>query len=84
MVKTKKLKVFGGCFDGRNREIVAASSKVEAGRLFGRKSHTMRDFCCETGNTEEVETAMSQPGVVFTVSATRRRSGEPYVPKVTK
>lgn len=48
----------------QTREIVAASSVAEVMRLSGRRRSGLFNIC-ETGNDEEIATAMAEPGVVF-------------------
>jgi hypothetical protein len=63
--KPKTLKVYGGCLDGKNRVIVAARSKTEAGRLLKCSPYSMKELVCETGTPHELKQALSEPGVVF-------------------
>lgn len=56
---------------GDTREIVAATSMREAARAAGEfyssgEPAPQRLFnLCETGNAREIETAMTEPGVIF-------------------
>lgn len=61
----KKKKVYGIGWMGRYRRIVAASSQKEAARLIGTTLSHLREYASVTGNTEEVELAMSDPGSVW-------------------
>lgn len=72
----RKLKVYGfqsfrtQCVPAPNgslqtREVVAAHSRVEVGHLSGLSVSYLRDFCCETGNQDEVKIALSKPGKIF-------------------
>lgn len=72
----KKLKVYGyrgwrcECPPAPNgskqtREIVSAKSYAEAARLFGCSVHELKTYGGVTGNSSEIELAMSQPGTVF-------------------
>lgn len=63
--RAKRLKVFGGCFDGTTRTIIAAPNQQTARAAFGVSSHAMVNYCSETWNEHEVSVAMSKPGVVF-------------------
>ena len=47
------------------RAIVAAPSRKAAAELFGITMHTARGFMGETGNSADIEQAMSAPGTVF-------------------
>jgi hypothetical protein len=65
-----KLKVFGGCFDGKNRVICAAPSQkacVENLKAAGVNVslHYFREHACDTGNEEELEIALANPGEVY-------------------
>lgn len=70
--RSVKVKVYGwhsmrqACTGGgQTREIVAAKSKAEAARCAGvRYPHELFNLT-ETGNSKEIETALSRPGVVF-------------------
>lgn len=78
------MKVFGGCFDGRNRLIVASKTKKAAYEAireacYGRLSyHGFSEFACETGNGTELSTALAAPGVVF--SQDIRGWDNPFLP----
>lgn len=49
---------------GQTREIVAARSKTEVGRIVGRNPRQL--FNLErTGNALELATALAEPGIVF-------------------
>ena len=69
----RKLKVYGwqsfrvecSSRSKQTREIVAASSKIEAVRLSGRTRLSELFNLCETGNKIELEVALSNPGQVF-------------------
>ena len=50
---------------GQVRLIVAARSKAEAARIADYDRPSQMFNLGETGNREEIETAMAQPGVVF-------------------
>ena len=60
-----KFKVYGIGWMGRYRRIVAASSQKEAAQLIGTTLHHFREYASITGNKEEVELAMSEPGTVW-------------------
>lgn len=66
-----KLKVYGGCYDGQNRLIVAATSLKAAHGLVtqGTARHipfnSYRLHTAVTGNQREVEVATGSPGTVF-------------------
>lgn len=79
MSRARKLKVYGWtgirqeCPPAANgsrqtREVVATTSKKEAARLVDPERSWMRPSLSEigeTGNAEEIEMAMAEPGVVF-------------------
>lgn len=64
-----KLKVYGGCYDGRNRVIVAAKSKKEAHALvnsaIGISYYSWDAYTSTTGNDNELTVALGAPGTVF-------------------
>lgn len=62
---SRKLKVYGGCLDGKNRVTVASSSLKEAARLFGVSYYSASNYVSDTGNAGEIEEAMREPGKVF-------------------
>jgi len=47
------------------REIVAATSQVEAARIAGVRSPRQLFNLCETGNADELATARAEPATVF-------------------
>jgi hypothetical protein len=49
----------------QTRDIVAAHSRAEAARIAGEKGPWALDCLEETGNTEEIAQALSEPGVIF-------------------
>lgn len=89
--KGKPLKVFGGCFDGVMRLVVAAPSQGVAAKAFGVTPYLMREYASETGNEAERAAALSKPGVVFSAPMSmhddhlvegqhRWRRGDPWPP----
>lgn len=60
-----KLKVYGVNYDGRTRRIVAATSQKKAAELTGVSFYSFSNYGCETGNKEEIEIAMKNPGTVW-------------------
>lgn len=64
-----KLKVYGGCYDGKNRVVVAAATKKAAyAAMAPYISSTYHGWCqytSVTGSPREVEAAMSAPGTAF-------------------
>lgn len=66
-----KLKVYGYSGfvrDGthvQSRMVVATTSKKVAAVLFRTTLHDLNEFGGETGNKDEIATAMSNPGKVF-------------------
>lgn len=67
---TKKLKVYGGCYDGTWRVIAAATSLAEFYRILIKAGFnvSVRDITTyggETGNANEIALATANPGVVF-------------------
>lgn len=66
----RKLKVYGGTYDGRNRVIVAAPNRADALRALNAAGHQMsmhgfREYGSETGNAHEIDVAATSPGTVF-------------------
>lgn len=59
------LKVFGANYDGKNRRIVAATSQKQAAALLGMSLSGFRAYGSVTGNREEIEIAMREPGAVW-------------------
>lgn len=63
----RALKVFAGCFDGINRWVTAAHSHTAAIKIW--KAHSRvgnaREYSAETGNTEEIIAAMTEPGAIW-------------------
>lgn len=71
------LKVFGGLtFVGGKqvRTIVAAKSQKAAAEAVGISLGEFRNYWAETGNDQELEIALPQPGIVFIEAVPR--SGE--------
>lgn len=70
----RPLKVYGGCYDGKNRLVVASSTKKaawEAVNAIGRISYNTWDqYTSETSNETELAVALAQPLTVFTRNAT--------------
>lgn len=65
----KPYKVYGGCFNGKDRWIVAAKSIQKAADAFGVSYGYCRGRCSTTGNKLECELTRANPGVVFTTNA---------------
>jgi hypothetical protein len=65
----RKLKVYGGCFDGTTRQIVAAPTKKAAAEALGLSMYHFNGYAAETGNAFEIETALSEPGKPFSAPA---------------
>ena len=61
----RQLKVWGGCFDGTTRQIVAAPTKKVAAEALGQTMHGFSDYASETANPDEVDVATSDPGSPF-------------------
>lgn len=64
------MKVYGGCYDGRNRVIVAAKTKRAAyalvsAALRGISYYGWNEYTSETGNDPELSVALAQPETVF-------------------
>jgi len=51
---------------GQQRAIVAARSKVAAAKAMDLTVYFFNGYGDETGNAEEIATAMAKPGTVFT------------------
>lgn len=72
----RQLKVYGGCYDGRNRVIVAAATKRAAyeavkAALGSISYYGWDEYTSETWNDREVEFATSAPGTVFSAKNDR-------------
>jgi hypothetical protein len=61
----RKLKVWGINIDGVHRCIVAATSGRQAAMLFDVTVSYLYGWGSETGNEEELNLALDQPGTVF-------------------
>lgn len=65
----RKLKVYGGntfLLRGQQvRTIAAVTSAKQFATLVKTSYGYVRDYCCETGNAEEIKLAMSDVGSVF-------------------
>lgn len=59
--RKRRLKVYAGNYDGRRTVVMACYSFRE----FQKATRVSRDYGCETGNTEDVRQALSEPGVRF-------------------
>lgn len=75
------MKVFGGTYDGKYRYVVAAKSMTAAIKEFKRifvatGVGSLRAYGGETGNSEEIEMANKEPGVIF------RRNARDYTNKI--
>lgn len=62
----RELKVWGGCLTGIDRTIVATRTKKRAIELFNISGYHFNNYCCATGNQQEMEVALSNPEVVYT------------------
>ena len=69
------MKVYGITL-GRNRSIVAARSTVAAAKAFDISTYLAKTYACETGNEEEIELAMKEPGQVFAQSLREGHSAQ--------
>lgn len=69
------MKVWGGCFDGTTRHIVAAKTKKAAAEALGVTLYSLNGWAAETGNDLELATALAEPGVVFSAPASGPHSG---------
>jgi hypothetical protein len=85
-MERRKLKVYGWtgwrteCRQSPNggkqtREVMAAKSKAEVGRKAGLKRGELNEMC-DSGNEEDINAAMAEPGVVFWRPLDAR--GEPF------
>lgn len=61
----------------QSREIVAARSGAEARRITGITRTYWEQSAAETGNADELETALAKPGVVFW-RPLNDRDGDPW------
>ena len=57
---------------GQTREIVAAYSIAEVRRITGMTRAEWEHSGCETGNANEIQTALAKPGVIFWTSLNAR------------
>lgn len=69
----KPLTVWGGCFDGTTRAIVATKTKSEAAAAFAVSMYSFNNWAGDTGNHAEVAVAMTKPGTVFTAPGDNRQ-----------
>ena len=81
MAKSKKLKVYGGCLDGRNRVIVGAYTKAEAAQLLGTNLRYFNMYVSPTGNQREVDICTENPLTVFSKEAHNDRPDAEYIKK---
>lgn len=74
----RKLTVYGGTYDGRNRVIVAAPTKKSAYEAIKKaipsigSYRTWDQYTSDSGNEEEVSVTMSNPLVVFSKDGRKR------------
>lgn len=73
----RKMKVYGGCYDGRSRVIVAAPNKKAAWQAVNTiwpsiSYYSWDSFTSDTGNDAELEVATAKPLTVFTQSVNAR------------
>lgn len=61
----KKLRVWGGSYQGMYRHIIATRTKKKAIELFGISYSHFTNYYCETGNKQEIVIATSKPNTVF-------------------
>jgi len=59
------MRVWGGCFDGTTRQIVAAKTKKAAAEALGVSLYHFNNYGGETGNDLEVSVAMQCPGTPY-------------------
>ena len=77
---SRPLTVYGGTYDGRNRVIVAAPTKKAAYEAISAVMQvgtyaTWNNYTADTGNTEEVDVATSEPLTVFSRDERRGSHG---------
>ena len=74
----RNLKVYGGCYDGKNRVIVAAPNKKAAweavSKVWGISYYSWNEFTSVTGNSAELKAAISQPLTALTQTINARDS----------
>ena len=63
------MKVWGGCFDGTTRQIVATKTKKAAAEALGLNYNHFNNYASDTGNETELRVALAEPGVVFSAPA---------------
>lgn len=66
----RQMKVYGGCYDGRNRVIVAAPNKKAAWQAVNAtwppiSYYSWDQFTSDTGNDDELAVALAEPLTVF-------------------
>lgn len=61
----RRMKVWSGNYDGRNRRMVAAMSQRRAMELLGVSRTDFKNYFGETGNEQDRAIALQEPGVVF-------------------
>ena len=80
-----KINVYGGCYDGIHRIIVAAGSYKQAHALVKNYVPLSYSYYCQrtsiTGNRAECAVALAEPFEVFKQDA-RNNTGAPFI-KVT-
>lgn len=62
---TKQLKVYGICYDGRNRMVIAATSLKRAAGVSGISYSFFRRYGSQTWNKEECEQCLPNPEKPF-------------------
>ena len=60
-------------YDGRTERLVAARSMTEAARLAGVSLHDLAKYGGPTGNKEECDLALHEPGIVWSRKYDARR-----------
>jgi hypothetical protein len=71
-MSTNNLKVYWGCYDGKNRYVVAAKTKKKAYECMSNLSHfgsytTWNKSTMISGNIKDIENCMPHENVVFRV-----------------
>jgi len=79
----RALKVYGGCFDGTTRQIVAAPTKKAAAEALELSMYHFNGYGGETGNARELEVALSDPGKPFSAPVSGREE-DVFVPGLVR
>lgn len=62
---SRPLRVWCGNYDGRNKRMVATTTKKDAAQKIGVSLYMFSQFFCATGNKDDIAKAMESPGTVY-------------------